>query len=132
MELRLAENLRFFRKKKGYTLEAVSELIGVSRQSVSKWELGETYPDISNCAKLAELYDVTLDELIMKPMQIIDESKFMPHDDHLIGMVKISETNEIKLPESLLTLFEMSSGDQLLLMADKKRGIALVKFSDLG
>lgn len=52
------------RKKKGMSQEAVSEVLGVSRQTISKWELDETIPDIYQAKKLANLYGVSLDELI--------------------------------------------------------------------
>ena len=44
----LADNLIFLRNIKGLTQEQVAEVIGISRQSYSKWEQGETYPDIVN------------------------------------------------------------------------------------
>ena len=46
----LADNLIFLRNIKGLTQEQVAEVIGISRQSYSKWEQGETYPDIDKCA----------------------------------------------------------------------------------
>lgn len=49
----LADNLIFLRNIKGLTQEQVAEVIGISRQSYSKWEQGETYPDIDKCDKLA-------------------------------------------------------------------------------
>ncbi|WP_334304434.1 helix-turn-helix transcriptional regulator, partial [Mediterraneibacter faecis] len=45
----LADNLIFLRNIKGLTQEQVAEVIGISRQSYSKWEQGETYPDIDKC-----------------------------------------------------------------------------------
>ena len=64
MEIRLSENLRTLRAKSGRTLENVAEIIDVSRQSVSKWETGESCPDIEKCLRLARLYGVSLDALI--------------------------------------------------------------------
>ena len=52
------------RKKKGLSQEEVAEKLGVSRQTISKWELGETLPDIYQSKKLANLYNLSLDELI--------------------------------------------------------------------
>lgn len=50
----LADNLIFLRNIKGLTQEQVAEVIGISRQSYSKWEQGETYPDIDKCDKQNE------------------------------------------------------------------------------
>ena len=62
--MNLGESLLNARKSKGLTQEAAAEKLGVSRQTVSKWETGETLPDIRQSKRLAVLYGVTLDELI--------------------------------------------------------------------
>ena len=60
----LGNNLFNARKQKGLTQEAVAEKLGVSRQTVSKWETDETLPDIRQFKTLAVLYGQTLDELV--------------------------------------------------------------------
>lgn len=60
----LGSSLYQARKKSGLSQEAVAEKLGVSRQTISKWETGETLPDIRQSKGLAMLYHVTLDELI--------------------------------------------------------------------
>ncbi|MCI8869809.1 MAG: helix-turn-helix transcriptional regulator [Lawsonibacter sp.] len=60
----LGNSLFRARKKSGLSQEAVAERLGISRQTVSKWELDETLPDICQSRKLSALYHVTLDELI--------------------------------------------------------------------
>lgn len=62
--LYLAENLKALRKGKDQTQEEVAEMLGVSSQSVSKWERGETLPDIMLLPALANLYNVSVDALI--------------------------------------------------------------------
>ena len=62
--MNLGENLFQARKKKGLSQEAVAEKLGVSRQTIPKWETDETLPDIRQAKKLAVLYGLTLDELI--------------------------------------------------------------------
>ena len=62
--MNLGESLLNARKSKGLTQEAAAEKRGVSRQTVSKWETGETLPDIRQSKRLAALYGVTPDELI--------------------------------------------------------------------
>lgn len=60
----LGSNLFNARKKSGLSQEMVAEKLGVSRQTISKWELDETLPDICQSKKLSNLYHLTLDELI--------------------------------------------------------------------
>lgn len=62
--MNLGNSLFNARKKSGLSQEEVAEKLGVSRQTISKWETDETLPDIRQSKKLAVLYHVSLDELI--------------------------------------------------------------------
>lgn len=62
--MHLGNSLSSARKKSGLSQEEVAEKLGVSRQTISKWELGETLPDIQQSRKLSVLYHMTLDELV--------------------------------------------------------------------
>lgn len=64
MNMETANNLLEYRKKHRLSQEELAEKIGVSRQAVSKWERGEASPDTDNLIMLAQIYGVTLDELI--------------------------------------------------------------------
>ena len=60
----LGNHLFHARKKRGLSQEEVAEKLGLSRQTVSKWETNETLPDIRQSKRLAVLYGLTLDELV--------------------------------------------------------------------
>ena len=60
----LGNHLFHARKKKGLSQEEVAEKLGISRQTVSKWETDETLPDICQSKRLAVLYGLSLDELV--------------------------------------------------------------------
>lgn len=62
--MNLGNNLFQARKRAGLSQEQVAEKLGVSRQTISKWETGESVPDIYQSKKLAKIYSLTLDELI--------------------------------------------------------------------
>ncbi len=62
--MKIGKNLLNARKKSGLTQEEVAEKLGVSRQTISNWELDETLPDIFQSKKLSKLYNLSLDELI--------------------------------------------------------------------
>lgn len=64
MNVEIANNLVRLRKKNGLSQEALAEKIGVSRQAVSKWERAESSPDTDNLIALAELYNLSLDDMI--------------------------------------------------------------------
>ena len=62
--IRLSENLVCFRKEQQLTQSEVADHIGVTKASVSKWETGQTMPDVALLPLLASFYNVTLDELM--------------------------------------------------------------------
>ncbi|MDE7206380.1 MAG: helix-turn-helix domain-containing protein [Lachnospiraceae bacterium] len=64
--MELSERLQQLRKKENYSQEQLAELLGISRQAVSKWESGQGYPDISNIMKLAEIYNVSTDYILLE------------------------------------------------------------------
>lgn len=64
MEINLKEKLRSLRQKKNVTQEALANHLGITPQSVGKWERGEGFPDITLLPKIAFYFDVTVDELL--------------------------------------------------------------------
>ena len=51
------------RKKNGFSQEELAEKVGVARQTISKWELGETSPDLKQAKELSKIFNISLDEL---------------------------------------------------------------------
>ena len=66
-------NLKALRKAKGYSQEEVAEKMNVSRQSVAKWENDESIPDVIKCSELANLYEISLDELVHNKISVDEE-----------------------------------------------------------
>ncbi len=64
MKLTIGENIRSFRKKNDLTQEAFANQLGVTYQSVSRWENGTTYPDLELLPAISEALSVTVDELL--------------------------------------------------------------------
>lgn len=122
-------NLGKLRKRCKYTQEEVADKIGVSRQAVAKWESGETVPDINNCIALAELYSVTIDNLI-NYSEGQEGIGIPPKGRHIFGMVKVGERGQIVIPKEARDIFSICPGDSLLVMGDEARGIAIVKSDD--
>ena len=63
MKLYVSENLKRLRKEKGFTQEQLATRLNVSFQAVSKWECGESYPDIVMLPSIAQIFSVSLDDL---------------------------------------------------------------------
>ncbi len=72
-ELRLAENIAYFRKAKGVTQDELAVFLGVTKASVSKWENRQSLPDILLLPKLAVYFNVTIDELLGYEPQLSKE-----------------------------------------------------------
>lgn len=64
MSYEFADRLIELRKSKGMSQEELAQRIGLSRQAVSKWERAESSPDIGNLVALAEIYELTIDEIV--------------------------------------------------------------------
>lgn len=63
--MKFPEKLIELRKSRGWSQEQLGEQLGVTRQTISKWELGSTTPELEKLAKISELFGVSTDELIM-------------------------------------------------------------------
>ncbi len=62
--MKFGDNLRTLRKEKGISQENLAEKVGVSRQSVSKWETGETYPEMNNILELCKIFHCNINDLV--------------------------------------------------------------------
>ena len=128
--MELGDRLKALRQEAGMSQEALAGRIGVSRQAVAKWESGETAPDLRSCCAIAELFDVTLDDLVHYDRR---ESglPIPPRGKHLFGAVTVGERGQISIPKRARELFHIQPGDQLLVLGDEERGLALLHQRDL-
>lgn len=126
----ISDNLKRLRKINQFTQEVVAEKINVSRQSVAKWESGETLPDLESCMNLARLYNVKLDDLINHSEE---ESGVAvpPKGKFFFGKVKIGEKGDIVIPKEAMEQFKIKPGDKLIILGDEYRGIAIVPYEYL-
>lgn len=102
----LHEKIYELRKKNGLSQEALAESLGVSRQSVSKWETGEATPEVSKLLSLSKLFGVTTDYLLNDEMEEENVSETakneMPSSD--FEVTSVSESRPIKKGRSVRTL----------------------------
>ncbi|MCR5590825.1 MAG: helix-turn-helix domain-containing protein [Lachnospiraceae bacterium] len=122
-----SENLVKLRKLKNLTQEDIAAKIGVTRQSVAKWEAGETIPDIDRCKLLAELFEVSLDDLANYEAENNMGLPLPPKGKHLFGMVTVGDKGQIVIPAKARKLFDISAGDQLVVLGDETQGLAILK-----
>lgn len=123
------EKLQQLRTGKNLTQEQLAEQLYVSRTAISKWESGQSVPDILNCDALAKLYDVELDDLIHYDQGQTGES-IPPKGKHIFGTVRVGERGQIVLPKQARDVFKIKPGDMLVVLGDEEPehpGIALMK-----
>ena len=124
------DNLSHLRKLNHMTQEDIAEKLGVTRQAVAKWESGETIPDLEKSRQLAEIFGVSLDDMAnYEPAENLG-LELPPKGKHLFGMVTVGDKGQIVIPAKARKIFNIASGDQLVVLGDETQGIALLKSDD--
>ena len=85
------ENLQTIRKERHLSQEALAEMLGVSRQAVSKWELGEGYPEVDKLILLSQKLNISLDSLLGNKVY---ENAADPEQGGSSGTIRIISPNE--------------------------------------
>ena len=120
-------NLTELRKLHHLSQEDLAEKVGVSRQTLSKWETGESLPDIEKCKLLAEWFGVTLDDLVKYESCEYFGLGVPPKGKHVFGLVTVGEKGQIVIPAKARKVFNIKAGDQLIVLGDEEQGIAIIK-----
>ncbi|WP_026653632.1 helix-turn-helix domain-containing protein [Butyrivibrio proteoclasticus] len=125
-----ADNLIELRKLNKMSQEELADKIGVSRQTLSKYETGESLPDIEKCKLLADTFGVSMDDLISFDKNDSEEGMGLnvpPKGKHIFGMVKVGDKGQIVIPAKARKIFDINPGDNLIVLGDEGQGIALIK-----
>lgn len=116
MKMSFAQNLQYIRTRNGLTQEQLAEEMGVTRQSVSKWESGTSFPEMETILKICERYQVGLDELMRGSVETDHEEEAEGFIRH-IKMFSIQMTCSISaiiLALSVISLFDGIWTDSLM------------------
>lgn len=73
--MKIGQRLKEARNANSYSQQEVSEILHVSRSTISSWEIGRTYPSIELLIELSNLYELSLDQLLKEDEEIIKELK---------------------------------------------------------
>ena len=125
----ISANIQTTRQAAKLTQEQLAEAVGVSRQTVAKWEAGETSPDLEHAAALADALGCTVDALV----HFDSEGTGLgapPKGRHLFGSVKVGERGQVVIPKEARELFGIGPGDKLVVLGEEGQGIALCKEED--
>ena len=121
----ISKNIQTFRKQRELTQEALAELVGVARQTIVKWEAGESMPDLGMADKLARALKISLDDLVDTPEDEISSDKAL-RGKHIFGLVTVGDKGQIVIPARARKVFHLQPGSQLIVLGDEYHGIALI------
>ncbi len=121
------DNLVELRKIHDMSQEELADIIGVSRQTLSKYETGESLPDIEKCKLIANAFGVSIDDLLnYEPKENLGLA-VPPKGKHIFGIVKVGDKGQIVLPAKARKIFDINPGDRLLVLGDEGQGLAIIK-----
>ncbi len=147
MDMTIGKRIALLRKEKGLTQEDLANAMGVSPQAVSKWELGQTCPDISALPKLADLLEVTVDELLsgkqeLPAVRVLPPEQRKDPKDMLLRIVVDSAQGDrvrVNLPIALVEIgleigMEMPqiNGNEAMKGIDLKKVLEMVHLGCVG
>lgn len=122
-----SENLITLRKLNHISQEELAEKVGISRQTMSKYETGESIPDIEKSKAIADVFGVSLDDLVN--YNPVENKGLMipPKGKHMFGVAKVGEKGQIVIPARARKIFDIHPGDNLIVLGDEEQGIAIIK-----
>lgn len=82
------------RSRKGLSQDALAEKLHVTRQAISRWETGETTPNIDTLKQLSRLYDVSINTLLGSPCKLVCQCCGMPLEDSILSREPDGNINE--------------------------------------
>ncbi len=103
--MKFGENLQAIRRKNQLSQEGLAEMLGVSRQAVSKWELGEGYPEVDKLLLLSKKLNISLDSLLGgEQSPAVSETErpsdtiriVSPHEGVIINASKVTRSQQFR------------------------------------
>ena len=121
------DNLVQLRKLNNLTQEDIADKVGVSRQTVAKWESGESAPDIEKSQLLADALGTSLDDLVNFESKNNMGLSVPPKGKYLFGVVTVGDKGQIVIPAKARKIFDLNAGDQVVVLGQEGEGIAVLK-----
>lgn len=121
------DNLITLRKLHNISQGELAERVGISRQTLSKYETGESIPDIEKTKAIADVFGVSLDDLVNYDPTENKGLKIPPKGKHMFGSVKVGDKGQIVIPARARKIFDIQPGDNLIVLGDEGQGIAIIK-----
>lgn len=114
--MKLKEMIKVNRQKKGWSQDELAKHLNISRQAISKWETGESQPDVDKLLAMSEIFNITLDELIKGKIQIKENKTGRTMADFLYELIPVLKENLVDILaftviglSALMSIFSISS-----------------------
>lgn len=126
----IGAKIHMLRIKHEYKQEYLADLLYVSRQAVSRWELGQTLPSIDNLVQLCKLFNTSFEDLLCmnEEVQIDSNHLFHGHDREYILRGVLSGKIQVDIPA---VFYQFSDPERLRILEDVKAGKLDVNRKDL-
>lgn len=124
----LGEKLQELRKSKLMSQEKFAEVMNVSRQAVSKWELNQSYPEMDKLIEMSNYFNVSLDYLIKEQVNGVTSDLNIRSNDHLDAKKKTNNFDFLKI-FMLITMAILMTAFRFFITGNIQIGFALVAFA---
>ncbi len=126
----MSEYLRKIRQQAKMTQEELAQMMNVSRQSVAKWESGDSVPDVLKCSELAKIFDISIEDVVLMFMNKDEILDYKPKRKFIFGKCVIDD-NKIVIPDEAMEVFGLKNGSELVLLGDLQQGLAMVPLESI-
>ena len=138
----LGEKILALRKRMNWSQEELAEKLDISRQSVSKWEVGATIPDLDKILKMSDIFGVSTDYLLKdeieetglsggrdipdgRTVSVEEANEFMRLSQEVSGKIALAVSLFILSPVILLQLFALTEGEKVWILEDWAAGVGV-------
>ena len=122
----LGERIKQLRKMKRESQETFAKTIGITRQTLAKWEKNKTVPNILEAKRLADCFDMTLDEFLNFEEKEVETANLGPDTYYVFGKVRMDSQGKVKIPSKARKIFGLKGDNEFLVLGDLERGIELI------
>ena len=135
----LGDKIRIYRSLGGFRIETLANKLGITRQTLTKWEKGITIPDVISMKKISDILGVPMEKFIAgieeeeQKKETLgfaelpkEKQQFGPVERYFWGEVTIGRDRKIEIPQRAMKKMGIKPGEKLLLLGDFERGLELV------
>ncbi len=128
--VQIGKKIMKLRKQHNMSQEELANILYISRQNLSKWELGLSMPSIETVLELTKIFNVSIDEILcLDNNYIIDKDNiFIGHDRNFIIKKLINNELDVNIPD---IFYQLSPTERLLVIKNIKEGITKVDLNEL-